>query len=686
VQLSTVSSSPSKRRENAWETERRGWDPGGSTSEGETNSCKINKDLQRYIATAAISEINGNEDLNQDMREDSRTELDSHANMPVVGKFAYIISNTGRIADVKAYSPDYDSMQIPIVDAAVKYECPYDGTVYILVIRNALHVPSMQNNLIPPFMMREAGIVIHDTPKMQVEHPTVDDHSIFFPETNFRIPMSLWGVFSYFPTSKPTAQDMNESDQVYMITPSRWDPHQSAYAENEENILDWEGNVIEARDRQHVLLSEIVPDTAMAASVQISSTEMAAVDRVMEIPSDEDSDSPRPMYRPIPRAADQVSGILAGISPCLDDQTLYAKMAARANLGKFKSAIGSTNATDSTYLMDDDSSQSTTDDVESEIEDSEVEMNKLYDDVVGGNVDLDDIMVGATHASKPTGITAEQLSKTWRIDMETAERTIGITSQHNQRVDNPTLSRNYGTNDRMLRYKRIHEYFFMDTFFATKKAGKSSRGHSCCQLFVTDKGFVYVVPMKSKSEVLQAVKQFAKEIGAPDAIISDAAAEQKSQKLRKFCSEIGTTLRILEEGTPWANKAELYIGLIKEAVRKDMKESDCPLSLWDYCVERRARINNLTAKTMFKLHGTNAYTALTGEEGDISNLCQFKWYEWCYYREHKEGFPLTREILGRVLGPATGAGNKMCQWILKTNGTTAAQCRGATRTHRSQET
>jgi hypothetical protein len=103
----------------------------------------------------------------------------------------------------------------------------------------------------------------------------------------------------------------------------------------------------------------------------------------------------------------------------------------------------------------------------------------------------------------------------------------------------------------------------MDTFFATKTlGGKSSRGHSCCQLFVTDKGFVYVVPMRSKKEVLQAVKQFAKEIGAPDAIIADAAREQKSLELRKFCSEIRTTLQVLEEGTPWANKAELYIGLI----------------------------------------------------------------------------------------------------------------------------
>jgi hypothetical protein len=188
----------------------------------------------------------------------------------------------------------------------------------------------------------------------------------------------------------------------------------------------------------------------------------------------------------------------------------------------------------------------------------------------------------------------------------------------------------------MLRYKRIHEHFFMDTFFATKKAGKSSRKNSCCQLFVTDKGFMYVVPMTSKSEVLQAVKQFAKEIGAPEAIIFDAAAEQKSKDLRKFLGELGTTLRVLKEGTPWANKAELYIGLIKEAVQKDMKDSDCPLAFWDYCVERRAWINNLTAKETFNLHGSNAHTTITGDEGDISNLCQYRWYEWCYYRDQKK--------------------------------------------------
>ena len=145
----------------------------------------------------------------------------------------------------------------------------------------------------------------------------------------------------------------------------------------------------------------------------------------------------------------------------------------------------------------------------------------------------------------------------------------------------------------------------MYTLFSTNTAGKYSRGNTCCKLFVTDKGFVYVVPMCSKTEVLQAVKKFAKEIRAPDTIILDAAGEQTSKALMKYCSHIDTTLRYLEEGPPWANKSKLFIGLIKEAVRKDMRESDFPLAFWGYCVEHWARIFNLRSKSTFSLHGDN---------------------------------------------------------------------------------
>ena len=83
----------------------------------------------------------------------------------------------------------------------------------------------------------------------------------------------------------------------------------------------------------------------------------------------------------------------------------------------------------------------------------------------------------------------------------------------------------------MLQYRHIHEHFFMDTFFATSKGGKSTCGNMCCQLFVIDKGYLYVVPMKRKGKVLQVIKQFTKEIGVPDAIVSDMSKEQLSQEV-----------------------------------------------------------------------------------------------------------------------------------------------------------
>ena len=76
----------------------------------------------------------------------------------------------------------------------------------------------------------------------------------------------------------------------------------------------------------------------------------------------------------------------------------------------------------------------------------------------------------------------------------------------------------------------------------------------------------------------------------------------------------------------------------------------------------------MTAKSRFNLDGTNAHTLTFGEEGDISSLCTYGWYEWCYFRDQTAAFPANKEVMGRVLGPARGEGNEMCQWVLKSNG------------------
>jgi hypothetical protein len=166
----------------------------------------------------------------------------------------------------------------------------------------------------------------------------------------------------------------------------------------------------------------------------------------------------------------------------------------------------------------------------------------------------------------------------------------------------------------------------MDTIFVMS-AAKSFQGNICAQLFVSDSGFVAFNPMKKQQEVHLVVKQFTKEVGAPEVLVCDPHPAQIKQEVHKFCTQIGMTLKVLEAETQWVNRAKLYIGFMKEATRKDMRSSGSPLVLWDYCIERWALIFQITAKKLFQLNGTNPHTSTFVTEADISHICQYAWYE-----------------------------------------------------------
>lgn len=74
--------------------------------------------------------------------------------------------------------------------------------------------------------------------------------------------------------------------------------------------------------------------------------------------------------------------------------------------------------------------------------------------------------------------------------------------------------------------------------------------------------------MRARSTILLALKQFTLEVGVRHAIIHDTAGEYKSSNMRNFCSEIRTTLRLLERGTPWPNKAKFTLRLSKKLLGK----------------------------------------------------------------------------------------------------------------------
>ena len=84
--------------------------------------------------------------------------------MVVLGAHDFIFESTNRTCNVQTFDPSLGTAsKILIVDGAVVYECPYTGEIYVLIVRNALHIPHLQNNFIPPFLMRAAGFTLNDT-------------------------------------------------------------------------------------------------------------------------------------------------------------------------------------------------------------------------------------------------------------------------------------------------------------------------------------------------------------------------------------------------------------------------------------------------------------------------------------------------------------------------------------------
>ena len=208
-------------------------------------------------------------------------------------------------------------------------------------------------------MLSEMGVTMNDVPKIHNEDPTVDDHTITFMETGFRIPLSLWGIFSYFPTSKPTHDDLLNPTEVYILSPATWNPHSDAYSTNEESMLDWEGNMQQRKDCQHQIgFDDVEDDLKMVASLEITQLEQEAIDAHL-VGNEEHYEGMTMMT--ILRVADNVSSTLRSISNTLVDHDFSWYICEREQDGHFAASIGSTNTLVLQYISntepdDDDSS------------------------------------------------------------------------------------------------------------------------------------------------------------------------------------------------------------------------------------------------------------------------------------------------------------------------------------------
>ena len=346
--------------------------------------------------------------------EVGRTDLDSHADSPVVGINAKILSYTGKYVNVWGFTKALGrKSKVPVVNAAATYTCEYTGESLVLLINNALYFEDMKHNLIPPFMIRLSGAEVNECPKYLSWFPRIKDHSIYFPDDNnyeegYCIPLQLYGTISYPLTTVPTEKELVELNK-YNLTPDspEWNPHTEVYGNQEHSMLNFQGQLVSKQPN----------------------------DRTIFGIEGEHND---------------------GISALQHDVTI----------SEVHTSISSN------YCL----------------------RNFAYNI---SNVSYD---VAAVWSGRREGVTAHQLAELWQISPKLAQRTIQATTQLCIRsAEVPSLSRRFKSNDRMLRYLRINVIVFTDTFFSKKKTLTSTRGNTCCQVFVTEHNYVTAKPMVSRS-------------------------------------------------------------------------------------------------------------------------------------------------------------------------------------------
>lgn len=267
--------------------------------------------------------------------------------------------------------------------------------------------------------------------------------------------------------------------------------------------------------------------------------------------------------------------------------------------------------------------------------------------------------------TKKGEIDASYLSKLWDIPLKVARKTLAATENfHYSSISGPFTRRrraSHGTREHF-RLSGNLSRFCTDTFFSNVT---SLRGNKCTQLYANRGNYTKPYHIEFKSEAGNTFHRFIEEIGIPSEILTDGAQELLFSYFGKLCQKYRIRQTRTEPYSPWQNPAELAGGTIKRKVRRLMKNTGTPVRLWDYCWDHVCLIRNYTVTDNIFLDGMTPHQKVTGGMPNISELIQFKWFDWLWYFDIKSP---ERESLGRYLGPAENTGEGFTSYILTSTG------------------
>jgi hypothetical protein len=105
-------------------------------------------------------------------------ELDSHADMTVLGAGTLIIQSYDRPVEVVGYDPQQGSQMFETVSSILAFDHPREGQVYHLVFHQAIHMPQLDHHLLCPMQCCVNDVTVKDVTRFLTHFPTDNMHAL----------------------------------------------------------------------------------------------------------------------------------------------------------------------------------------------------------------------------------------------------------------------------------------------------------------------------------------------------------------------------------------------------------------------------------------------------------------------------------------------------------------------------
>ena len=278
-----------------------------------------------------------------------------------------------------------------------------------------------------------------------------------------------------------------------------------------------------------------------------------------------------------------------------------------------------------------------------------------------------------TARNRHSKITPEHIAKLMNISLEKAKQMLRVTTQENIRTAVNPITRRYRVDHLALNTNQLGGQWYIDWV----SAGTLSLNQNKGAFVITNGRFSEVYPSRDNKSIQAntSLNEFCQSVGVPGKLKSDRAPEfcGPSTIFLDTAKKKGIDLTYSEpERKNQIAPIDIEIRELRKRTHDKLASKNAPRRLWDWCLQHQAHVRQMLPRD--QLNGRTAMEHVTGKTPDISELCDFDFYDLVWYHPGPHpNFGDEIRKLGRWLGIAHRIGSELCYWILTKDGNVIAE-------------